>query len=154
MDRPVSQVRPSKQRSPPGFPECLLPGLALTNQQQALMTQAVVGQVQAMLAQFEQSFEKRLSQVEAQTPRERSLSPLGRSTSRLRRSGDFSSQEESLANDDGKLASVVRSLSPRAAQARPTALDKPAFPNSVALRGSSNVHHLAIYFRSGYLGQA
>ena len=108
--------RPSKQRSPPGFPECPPPGLALANQQHAL-TQAVVGQVQAMLVRFEQSFEKHLSQVEAQTPRERSRSPLGRSTSRLRRSDDFSSQEESLANDDGKLASVVHELSPRAVQA-------------------------------------
>ena len=51
VDRPASQARPSKQYSPPGFPECLPPGLALTNQQQAL-TQAVVGQVQAMLARF------------------------------------------------------------------------------------------------------
>ena len=75
LKRPTSldrrQALPSKPHSPPGFPERPPPGLASADQQQAL-TQAVVGQVQAMLARFEQSFEKRLSQVEAQTLRERS----------------------------------------------------------------------------------
>ena len=57
-----------------------------------------------------------MAQVEARAPRERSRSLLGSSSSRLRRSDDFSSQEESAADVDGRLVSVVRALSPEAIQ--------------------------------------
>ena len=70
-----------------------------------------------MLKRFEESFERCMAQVEAWAPRECSKSPLGSSSSRLRRSDDFSSQEDSVADVDGRLASVVRTLSPGAAQA-------------------------------------
>ena len=56
-------------------------------------------------------------QVEARAPRECSRSPLGSSSSRLRRSDNFSSQEESVVDVDGRLVSVVCALSPGAAQA-------------------------------------
>ena len=92
VDRSASLARPAKQHSPLGFSTCPPPGLAsMANQQQAL-TQAVVGQVNAILARFEQSFEKRLSQVEAQTPRKHPQCPLRGSTLGLRRIDDFSSR--------------------------------------------------------------
>ena len=45
---------------PPGLPSRPPPGLTVVDQ-----TQAVVGQVQAMLARYEESFERCLAQVEA-----------------------------------------------------------------------------------------
>ena len=70
-----------------------------------------------MLARLEESFERRLAQVEARAPIEHSRSPLGSSPSRLRRSKDFSSQEESVVDTDGRLASMVHALSPGVVQA-------------------------------------
>ena len=67
---------PSKLLAPPlRLPFRLPPGLALADQTQAV-TQAVVGHMQVMLKKFEQSFERRLTQMEAHVPKERSTFPL------------------------------------------------------------------------------
>ena len=68
-----------------------------TDANQAL-AQVILGQVQAMFAWLEESMDERLPRVESQTaPCGRSRSPVDRSPARLRRSEDFSSQDESLA---------------------------------------------------------
>ena len=77
----------------------------------------VVGHVQAMLERFQQSFELRLSQMEAKVPREPSRSPLHDPAPTEGRIDEFSSQEDSAANDTVKVASVIRVLSPGVAQA-------------------------------------
>ena len=76
------------------------------------VTHAVVGHVQEMLERFQQSFELRLLQMEAQVPRESLKSPLRDPVPSEDRITEFSSQEDSEANDTVKLASVVRALSP------------------------------------------
>ena len=88
--------------SPPGLPSQPPPGLTVVHQTQAV-TQAVVGQVQAMLARFEEFFEWRLAQVEAKAPRERSRLPLREFSPKERRINEFSSQEDSAVV---KVASV------------------------------------------------
>ena len=108
---------------PPGFLPRPPPGLNTVDQTQ-VVTQAVVGEVQAMLSRFEETFKRRLAQVEARAPRERSMSPLYSSASN-ERSEDFSSQEESLAGTEGRMASVVHALSPGTVQVnRKIALSK------------------------------
>ena len=101
---------------PPGLPSLPLPGLTAVDQTQAV-TQAVVGQVQAMLARFEESFKQRLAQVEVKASRERSRSPLYGFSSKERRSEEFSSQEDFVADAVVKVASVVHTLPPGAVQA-------------------------------------
>ena len=102
---------PSKPLAPPpGLPSQPSPGLALADQTQAV-TQAVVGHVQAMLERFEQSFECRLAQMEANVPRECSRSPLRDATPREGRMDEFSSQEDSVDDETVKVASVVHALS-------------------------------------------
>ena len=104
--RPASNFTPTQPRShPPGFPSQPPPGFALVDPSQAA-SQAVVYQVQAMFKRFEESFERCMAQVEARAPRECSRSPLGSSFSRLRKSDDFSSQEELVGDIDGRLVSV------------------------------------------------
>ena len=98
---------------PPGLPPRPLPGLTQVDQTQ-VVAQAVVGQVQAMLSRFEESFERHLAQVEARAPRECSRSPQYSFSSKERRSEDFSSQEDCVANTKVKVVSVVRALSPGA----------------------------------------
>ena len=100
---------------PPGFPSPPLPGLTLVDPSHLWRCSAKFRQCLKSLRKL--TFERRMAQVEARTPRERSRSHLDSSPSKMRRSDDFSSQEESLADRDGRLASVVRALSPRAAQA-------------------------------------
>ena len=109
-----SDSRPTQH--PPGFPSHPPPGLTPVDPSHAA-SMAMFSQVQAMLKKFEETFERRMAQVEARAPRQRSRSPLDSSSSKLRRSDNFSSQEESLADGDGRLASVVPVLSPGAAQA-------------------------------------
>ena len=96
--RLASDSRPT--RDPPGFPSHPPPGLTPVDPSQAA-SMAMFSQVQAMLKKFEDTFERRIAQVEAQMPRGRSRSPLDSSFSKLRRSNDFSSPEE---YGDGRLA--------------------------------------------------
>ena len=100
---------------PPGLPAWPPPGLTAIDQTQAV-TLAVVGQVQAMLSRFEESFEQRQAQVEARAPREHSRSLLYSFSSKERRSEESSSQEDSVADAVVKVASVVRALPQGVAQ--------------------------------------
>ena len=77
----------------------------------------VLVHVQSMFERFQESFERRLLQRGTEVPRERSRLPLHDPSPGETRVTEFSSQEDSGPDTTVKVASMVRVLSPGAAQA-------------------------------------